>query len=217
MKRIFIFLGLISLLLLSFFLSVDVGNKPSYEKYIVQRKNIAYLKNFNGYIESDRNIEISSPVAGVLQVVNYQKNDNVGKGEVLFEIDDSQEKNLLSELRLNEKKTVDLIRKLREEHADALELLAIGGISEIDVREILFSLEQAQLDLQILHSQIERTEANIEKYKITSAFSGVMATVNVSQSELVRSGQVLGSMADTSRKKSKHISTNSMVAPYRKG
>ena len=203
MKKTFIFLGLISALLLGLFLSRDTDDKSSYEKYIVQRKNITYLKNLNGYIESDRNIEISSSVTGFLQVVHYQKNDNVEKGDVLFEVDDSKEHKLLSELRLNEKKTVDLIHKLDKEYADAIELLGIGGTSAIETKEILFRLQQAQLDLQILHSQIERAEINIEKYKITSPFSGIVATINISQSELVKSGQVLSTMADTSRKKIK--------------
>jgi RND family efflux transporter MFP subunit len=185
---------------------VEAGNKPSYEKYRVQKKNITYLKNFNGYVESDQSIEISSPVTGRLKVVNFHKNDHIEKGEVIFEIDDSQEKNSLSELQLNEKKTLNLIEKLRTEHSNALDLLAMGGISEIDTREILFNLEQAQLDVEILRGQIERAETNIEKYKITSAFSGVVASIDANESEFIKFGQVLASITDISRKKIKtHI------------
>ncbi len=200
MKKTLVLL-IISAMIVSYFSLSRSDKKSNFQIFIVERKNIAQLKNFNGNIQSDFNVQISSSVNGRLKTAFYRKSDQVVQGDILFDIDSSEQTNLLSELLLNEEKAERLINRLHTEYLNAREMLAVGGISEVSMEDISFELKQAKSDLGIIHKQIERAEVTIEKYSIVAPFSGVIASIDVNESEFVRSGQVLGSITDTSRKK----------------
>lgn len=201
-KKTFVLL-IISAMIVSYFLLSGQDKQSNFQIFIVEKKDIAQLKNFNGNIQSDFNIQISSSVNGRLKAAFYRKSDQVMQGDILFDIDSSEQTNLLSELFLNEEKAKRLISRLQTEYIDAREMLAVGGIAEASIEEVSFKLKQARSDLGIIHKQIERAEVTIENYSIVAPFSGVIASIDVNESEFVRSGQVLGSITDISKKKIK--------------
>ena len=202
MKKTLVLL-IISAMIVSYFSLSRSDKQSNFQIFIVERKDIAQLKNFNGNIHSDKHVQISSSVNGRLITAFYRKSDQVEQGDILFEVDSREQINSLSELLLKEEKAKRLINRLQDEYVNAKEMLIVGGIAEATTEEILFKLEQAKSDLGIIHEQIDRTESLIENYNIVAPFSGVIASVDVSESEFVRSGQVLGSITDTSRKKVK--------------
>ncbi len=144
-------------------------------------------------------VTVGSDFAGVLSRVAVNEQQRVKKGQVLAEVDASEERAALAQARARITEAEASMRLAESEMARAAQLLE----SKVGTRQ---ALERAERDRDAARAQrataaaeAERLQALIKKSLITAPISGTILTKNVSAGETVQRGTPLFVIADLDR------------------
>jgi len=136
-----------------------------------------FAESFECIIEPHVEVEVSSPVAGVVEAVEVRRGDDVKKGQVLLRLVSGVE---LAALELA-KARADFAQRKNARNADLVEerLISSNDKDQIETEELLARLE------------LREARERLALRTIRSPIDGVVADVDVSPGEYVSDGEIM--------------------------
>ncbi len=192
MKKIFIIIGIIILVLLIIILNLI--QKPGGEDVeigVAKKGEIVSKVSADGELKAKSQVDISAETIGRIKKIYYREGDFVKKGNLLIELDDTQARAnyKLSEVRLKQAEQVFFRTKSLYE-------------KELVSKE---NFENAELSYASAKATYEQALDNYQKTKIYAPISGKIMKLNIEEGEtavmgtLNYAGTVLATIADMSR------------------
>jgi len=137
------------------------------DAYVVQPTSVRDQLFTTGTLRADESVELTSEAAGKVTGIQFEEGRRVEAGQLLLTINDAelqaQRKRLEYRLQLAED------RRQRQER-----LLEEGGVSQE-------AYDQIVNEVNVLESELELVEAQVEKKKVRAPFSGTIGLRSVSE------------------------------------
>ncbi len=160
----------------------------------VIQEEIAQTQDVIGVLYYDRVSNLSTELAGLVDVVEVKQGDSVKKGTPLVrlnteilekEIALQKSKIKRSELRIaNAKKNYSRLERLFDK----------SGVSEKEKDDALFTFQDAQLDKQATEDTLQKQQIQKKRSIITAPFDGIILTKDVDSGSWVSPGKQLVSI-----------------------
>lgn len=138
-----------------------------------------------GTLQAWESIDITAPVSQLVENLNFEDGQRVGKGQVLATLRQDAEQAALRELRA---RLVDAEREVTR----LGDLARKNQVAQTD-------LDSAETEVEVMLHQIGEVEARIADRTLVAPFSGVLGLREVSEGALVSTGQRLTTLDDLSR------------------
>jgi len=150
---------------------------------IIKPRDFSNTLTASGSIEPNEQVQIRSEVSGIIRNLYFQEGSYVTKGQILFDIDDTELQAQLLQMQTQEKLAAENARR-------ASLLLEKEAIStqENDV---------ARADLLSAKAQTQLIEAQIAKTKVRAPFSGKIGLRSVSAGEYLTPTTVVANLLST--------------------
>jgi membrane fusion protein (multidrug efflux system) len=156
-----------------------------------------------GHTRANESVELVSELSLRLVSIHFSEGSKVKKGDLLFQMDDSEWKANL----LKVKAMLDLAVETEKRNKT---LLASGGISQQ-------TFDESVSNRRVLEAEEETLNVMIGKAKIMAPFSGIIGIRNVSVGAFVTPGTKLALLEDLSRLKIDFTIPETYVNMIRKG
>jgi membrane fusion protein, multidrug efflux system len=140
-----------------------------------------------GNTRANESVELVSELALRLVSIHFKEGSQVNKGDLLFQLDDS-------EWKANQKKVRAKLDLAIETEKRNESLLASGGLSQQ-------TFDESVSNRKVLEAEVELLNVMIGKAKIKAPFSGVIGIRNVSEGAFLTPGSKLTTLEDLSRLK----------------
>jgi len=140
-----------------------------------------------GHLRANERVDLASELSLHLVSIHFDEGSKVKKGDLLFQLDDSEWKANLSKVTA----ILDLAVETEKRNKT---LLASGGISQQ-------TFDESVSNRRVLEAEEEMLNVKIAKAKINAPFSGVIGIRNVSAGAFVTPGTKLAQLEDLSRLK----------------
>ncbi len=127
-----------------------------------------------GMVSADQGIEISPPVAGIVNAIYFHSGEIVEKGDLLFQLSDADLKSKLKE-------DLEKYRYSTRQYFRYHRLFKNGAISSSEIDQLNSTMNQ-------LKSQCEFDEAELDKTIIRAPFSGKLGINRLSLGQYLPSG-----------------------------
>jgi len=160
----------------------------------VMEQEIAQSRSVIGILYYERTSDISTEVAGLVEVVRVNQGDNVRAGDVLVELNTeildqeivlTRTRIAQAELRIiNTQKNFKRLENLFENK----------GVSEKDFDDALYAYQDAQKEKQANEDNLKKLLIQKKRSVITAPFAGVILTKNVDSGAWVQQGKQLVSL-----------------------
>jgi RND family efflux transporter MFP subunit len=154
-------------------------------------RSVTEFDEFTGRFEAVDRVEIRPRVSGYISSVNFTEGSEVHKGDVLFVIDprpyDAELKR--AKAQLAQARTQMALAKSERERA--MKLLQQHAISQEEFDTRSASDEQANASIDVAQAALDTAALNVTFTRITAPISGRISRAQVTQGNLVASGQTL--------------------------
>ena len=157
----------------------------------VVARDVAEWDEFSGRIEATDTVEIRPRVTGYLAGVHFTEGGMVGKGDLLFTIDDREYKAAEATARADVASAESRVDLASREAARSQRLIAAKAVSAGELESRQATLKQAEADVQAARARLEQARLNVEFTRITAPISGRVGAALVKPGNLVAPGQVL--------------------------
>lgn len=150
----------------------------------------------NGRVLPERQVEISSTVNGRVASVPFNEGDQVGLGEVLLTIDDTQQRAAVSQAQSQ----LDAAQaQLKQAQMDYERASALGDtISEKALDDARLAVDNASNEVSRLVALLDQTQGLLDEYVVKAPFSGTVLTRGADPGQVVGSTTALFLFADLS-------------------
>ncbi len=128
-------------------------------------------------------IDVTPRISSVVSAIHFEEGQDVGKGDVLVELDSRE---IRAELDLAEAN----LRERRSRYGRLEALAASQVVSEVELEEI-------QAQLQVAEAQVNSARARLEDTIIRAPFSGEVGLRRVSVGGLVQPNTIITTLDDT--------------------
>lgn len=137
-----------------------------------------------GTLQSNENVEIMSTVTELVTKVNFDDGQRVKKGDVLVEMDASEEiaERTEEQSRINE----------AQRQADRLKSLVKRDVASTS------ALDERKRELQTAQARLQAIQARINQYTLRAPFDGVVGLRNISVGTLALPGARVATLDDDS-------------------
>ncbi|EII3002632.1 vibriobactin export RND transporter periplasmic adaptor subunit VexG [Vibrio cholerae] len=179
-KNTVLSLTLLTLLMNSAVLSAKEPNQPPAISVVtesVQSQQISQSLSVVGKLKAEQSVDIAAEVAGKVDMIAVQANQQVKKGQILIKLDDDKAQAALVEAKAY---LQDEQRKLTE-YERLLKRNAITP-TEIDAQRARVEIGQARLNA---------AQANLADLHITAPFDGTVGFIDFSRGKWVSAGSEL--------------------------
>ena len=133
---------------------------------------------------ANESVNITAQVTDTVKVINFEDGDEAKKGEVLVQLNDTEERARVEELRANieeAKRQFTRIADLRQSNATSEQLL-----------------DEQQARVKALEAQLDIALAQLDDLQIRAPFSGLLGNREISIGSLVQPGDTITSLDDIS-------------------
>jgi membrane fusion protein, multidrug efflux system len=154
----------------------------------VVQKNVAAWDEFTGRVEAVQSVEIRPRVNGTLSAVHFREGSIVGKGQLLFSIDDREFRAALENANANLARAQSRAVVARAELARSQRLIAQQAISQSELETRRGESLQAQADIASAQAQVSQAKLNVEFSRITSPLNGRVGAALLKPGNLVSTG-----------------------------
>jgi RND family efflux transporter MFP subunit len=161
------------------------------EMIALAAKPVEQTSEFVASLKSRRSTTIQPEVEGFITRIAVRSGTNVGRGDVLFEIDSAPEQAALGSLqsmRPMRESEVDFARQQVERNKT---LLNAGAISQREVEQFESQLRSAEAQLKALDEQIRQQRSQLNYYRVTSPNAGTVGDIPVNVGDRVTRSTVL--------------------------
>ncbi|QFU15309.1 efflux RND transporter periplasmic adaptor subunit [Microvirga thermotolerans] len=140
-----------------------------------------------GTARAANGVELSFETPGIVKEIKFKANQNIRKGEVLVQLDDTVERADLTDVQAAVK-----VAESNFERAKTLSSRGYGTEANFD---------QASAALAAARSRLARLEATIEQKALKAPFSGVIGIPRIDIGQYLQPGTVIASFQDLSTMK----------------
>lgn len=173
------------------------------ECYLARDTIINFPVKTVGFLRANEQVDIVAEIAKRVLGISFKEGGIVKKGDILFRLDDA-------ELRAEQKKAASRLALARDNEKRNRALLESGGISQQTYDESLNNLN-------IIVSEAEYIQVQLDKTLITAPFSGRAGLRNVSIGAYVSPGMILTHLEDLSQLKLDFSVPESLAASVKAG
>ncbi|XBQ16058.1 MAG: efflux RND transporter periplasmic adaptor subunit [Oceanicaulis sp.] len=160
------------------------GRETPVAVYEVDTVEFADIVEALGTARANESVTITAKVSDVIARLDFDSGQRVEAGQILVELADAEEAAGLSEARATLRETTREVERIRD-----LTERGVAPRSRLD--EAVGAVERAR-------ARVNAIEARVADRIIRAPFSGVVGLRNVSVGELVRPGDVIAELDDTS-------------------
>ncbi|MCH2546502.1 MAG: efflux RND transporter periplasmic adaptor subunit [Alphaproteobacteria bacterium] len=153
----------------------------------VERKPFVDEIEALGTLQANENVELASTVLELVTKVNFDDGARVKKGDVLVEMDVSEELALKAEEQFRLKEAQRQVKRLEP-------LIKRGAASKA-------ALDEQQVEMQASQARMKAIESQIQQRKIIAPFDGVVGQRNISVGALAQPGMLITTIDDDSAMK----------------
>jgi len=178
----------------------------------LQTRDVVESLELVGSLEADRDVEIRSRVSGRIEGLAVDVGDRISKGQLLIQIDDSQQRELVRQteaaikVSAAEKSTQDLrVIAARREHERQKNLLkkGVGTAQQLEAAESKLSIAEAESRLAAskvaqAETELEHSRLALAERRIESPLAGRVASRAVQVGDLAKSDLGLLRIVDLS-------------------
>ncbi|CAM3184390.1 efflux RND transporter periplasmic adaptor subunit [Streptobacillus felis] len=186
----------------------NITNENFTEINEVTRENLVFGYNFNGSVVSKKEVLIYSNLEGEVRKINFRLGDEVEKGDILAELDESsllEVNNSITKARLN-------LSKVNKKYRDTLELYNIGSVPKSELDDARDNLTITNLE----YNELIAKSKDISN-KIKSPVSGTIIEFNVEENFKIDPSKPLYKIVDTENLKIVAEVPNSKVNRFKVG
>lgn len=140
-----------------------------------------------GTLQSNENVNLTTSVTERIIAINFTDNQRVAKGDLLIEMDASEEEAELAEEESRRKEAQRQVNRIRP-------LVDRGAASRA-------ALDQQERDLNTAIARIKAIQARINERHIKAPFDGVVGIRNISVGALAQPGMIITTIDDDSQMK----------------
>ncbi|MEE2733495.1 MAG: efflux RND transporter periplasmic adaptor subunit [Pseudomonadota bacterium] len=161
--------------------TVDVVVKP------VTVESIADPLEALGTLKANESVVLTANVAEIIRAIHFESGQRVAKGDVLVELDSSEEQAVLQEAKytLNE----------AQSQLDRIKAVAKRG----DASQSL--LDEKQREFYVARARVAAIESRLENRLVRAPFAGVVGLRNLSPGAYVSPGDTITTLVDDRRMK----------------
>jgi multidrug efflux system membrane fusion protein len=164
---------------------------PDVNVATVQPRKIQTWDEFNGRIEAVDTVELRPRVSGHLAAVHFQEGGVVGRGDLLFSIDDREFRAAVDSARANLARAESRVTLAQTEFARSQRLIEARAVSQGELEQRRGELQQAQADRAAAQAALAQAELNLGFTRITAPISGRVGAALVRPGNLVNPGTTL--------------------------
>lgn len=156
------------------------SGKIPVEVMIINGQMIDNMIFSTGTLLANEEADLKPEISGRITGIHFKEGERVGKGQLLFKINDSELKAQLAKTEILEKQASDDESRKRR-------LLEINAISQEEFDNSLNALNAIKADKSFVQAQLEKTS-------IIAPFDGVIGLRQVSPGSYVNTGQILANI-----------------------
>lgn len=137
----------------------------------VEREVTSYLI-YSGVVEASERVELRARVQGFLESMNFRPGQRVKAGDLLFVIDKREYEAAVAQRKAtvaSAKATLELAQTTLERAEQAF---ALGGTSDLEVREKKAARDEAQAALDLATAGLERAALDLEYCEVRAPVDG---------------------------------------------
>lgn len=153
------------------------------------KKKVAQWDEFTGRIEAVQSAQIRPRVAGVITGVHFREGGLVGKGDLLFSIDDREYRAAVDSARADVARAEARLGLARTELARSQALIQAKAVSDGELHSRSNEAKQANADLLAARARLQTAELNLSFTRITAPFAGRVGGANLRIGNLVSPGE----------------------------
>lgn len=173
------------------------GEGPPPARVIVSKvmeEEVSQSRSVIGILYYERTSDISTEVAGLVNVVRVNQGDHVKAGDVLVELNTEilDQEIVLTRTRIAQAEL--RINNTRKNFKRLENLFENQGVSEKDFDDALYAYQDAQKDKQANEDSLKKLLIQKKRSVITAPFDGVILTKNVDSGAWVQQGMQLVSL-----------------------
>lgn len=137
------------------------------DAYVVRPGTVQDRLFTTGTLRANESVELTSEASGKITSIRFEEGSRVEKGQLLLTINDA-------ELQAEKKRLEYRLQLVRDRMQRQERLLKEGGVSQEEY-------DQTVNEVNVLESELELVEAQIEKTKVYAPFSGTIGLRSVSE------------------------------------
>jgi HlyD family secretion protein len=190
-KKIIIIIGVI--IVIAVFVIVNMkkgrGGEISVQVEKVKRGNITQVVSASGKIQPETNVKVSANVSAEIIGLYVIEGDEVEKGQLLVELDNTQYVAAVHRAKSNKKAAEASLKKAQNDFQRAKDLFNQKLSSTADLENAEASLKLAESQVEQAIASLDQAEDDLVKTKLFSRLKGTVTKVNKEIGEIA-----LGSM-----------------------
>jgi len=158
---------------------------PDVSAALVVQHSVTEWDDYSGHIEAVESAEIRPRVAGHLTHVHYREGGLVGKGQLLFTIDDREYRAAADAARADLARAEARLTLARQEQARAEALISARAVSQGELESRRVEFQQAEADKLSAQARLAQAELNLNFTRVTAPFAGRAGAALVKPGNLV--------------------------------
>jgi membrane fusion protein, multidrug efflux system len=197
MKRSFIIVGLIALLIAGWYLwpkgsmnqQTHPDARPEVSVVTMKTEPLVLTRDLPGRTSAFRMAEIRPQVSGIITKRFFVEGSMVKQGQQLYQIDPAPYEAAWKSARASLSKAEANLKSVQAKAARYEELVKIGGISKQENDDVIASLGQARADVAIARSEVSTAKINLDYTRVMSPITGRIGQSKVTEGALVNASQ----------------------------
>ncbi len=133
-----------------------------------------------GTVGASRGVDLSVEIAGVVEEINFEANEKVEKGDLLVQLDDTQQ-------------AADLAAQRAQAALDGQSLTRAQELQKRGVGSET-SVEQAQASASASAAQVDKLEAVLEQKRLVAPFGGTLGIPRIDVGQYIAPGTVVATL-----------------------
>lgn len=155
----------------------------------VATKSLTIKANLNGRVSAYAAAQVRPRVTGILEKRFFKEGQQVKKGDLLYEIDDSTFKVAMLEAKANLDRAKVTLEQSKRTFLRYEKLLKTKSVSLQDFDDAKLSYDLAKSDLNVAYANLEKAKLELSYTKITSPISGTIGKTSVLEGSLLTENQ----------------------------
>lgn len=155
----------------------------------VSTKSLTIKANLNGRVSAYAAAQVRPRVTGILEKRFFKEGQQVKKGDLLYEIDDSTFKVAMLEAKANLDRAKVTLEQSKRTFLRYEKLLKTKSVSLQDFDDAKLSYDLAKSDLNVAYANLEKAKLELSYTKITSPISGTIGKTSVLEGSLLTENQ----------------------------
>lgn len=164
---------------------------PDVSVATVVQRSVTEWDDFTGRVEAVDTVQVRPRVAGHLTGVHFREGGTVGKGDLLFTIDDREYRAAAEAARADVARAEARVSLARQEFKRAQELIERKLVAERELDARRVEMQQAEADEMAARARLRKAELDLGFTRITSPIAGRAGEALVKPGNLVAPGESL--------------------------